>query len=222
MNSRLIAAIAAALLALLGIGAVVYYANSANSRAFNGAELVSVYRTTQAVSANATAEEVQNSVSQVRLPTNAVGKDAVRDLADIQGLKTTVPLIEGEVLVKGRFDKGGSSAASGSSLPKGLQEITVPFTTATAGNVSAGQRVGIILVGDSGDDGLAARMFAQNVLLTGVETIGDQKLVTFAANGELATQIAAAAQGGQMRLTLQNADSTKDGGKSIKVQSLVK
>jgi pilus assembly protein CpaB len=221
MNSRVLAAIAAAVLALVGIGAVVYYANSANSRAFGGAQLKSVYRATGDIHANATAEEVQEKVVAVRVPNSAVGKGAITNLADIQGLKTTVPLVEGEILVKSRFDEGGSSAASGSAVPKGMQEITVPFTAANAGKVSAGQRVGIIVVGDGGD-GTAARMFAQGVLITGVEASGEGMLVTFAANGQLSTQIAMAAAGGQMRLTIQNDDATKDGGKSVEIQSLVK
>ena len=220
MNSRVIAAIAAALLAVIGIGAVVFYANTANSRAFNGASLVTVYRTTQSVDANATADEVKNRVEQVRLPNNAVGKDAVRELADIQGLKTTVPLVEGEILVKGRFDSAGSSAAAGSTVPKGLQEVTITLSADAAGNVSAGQRVGIIVTTD-GDGAVATRMFAQSVLVTQVVE-GDGKLVTFAANGKLATQIAAAVQSGPVRLTIQNDETTKDGGDAVKAPSLVK
>ena len=220
MNSRVIAAIAAAILALVGIGAVVAYASGANSRAFNNATLVTAYRTTAEIGANASPEDVQASVEEIRLPQSALSNDAVKNLADIQGLKTTVPLVPGEILVKARFDKGGSSAVAGSAVPKGLQEVTISLGADAAGNVAPGQRVGIILTAEA-DGSAATRMFAQSVLVTNVVD-GDGKLVTFATNGKLATQIAAAAQGGAIRLTIQNDDSTKDGGDSVKAPSLVK
>lgn len=221
MNSRVLAAIAAAVLAFVGIGAVVMYAASAQTRAFDGATLIPVYRTTGDVNANASAEEVQKNIEEVRLPTSAVPKGAIRELADIQGLKTTVPLVAGEVLVTGRFDAGGSSAASGSAVPKGMQEVTIALGADAAGSVAAGHRVGIILSAEDSDGKPTSRMFAQSVLVTAVSGT-DGKFVTFAANGTLATQIAAAAQGGAIRLTIQNDDSAKDGGESVKSQSLVK
>ena len=221
MNSRVLAAIAAAILAFVGIGAVVMYAASAQTRAFGGATLVTVYRTTAEVNANSSSEDVQASIEEVRLPTSAVPEGAIRELSDIQGLKTTVPLIPGEVLVEGRFDKGGSAAASGSSVPKGLQEVTIALGVDAAGSVAAGHRVGIILSAEDSEGKPTSRMFAQSVLVTSV-TGTEGKFVTFAANGKLATQIAAAAQGGAIRLTIQNDDSVKDGGESVKSQSLVK
>lgn len=222
MNSRVLAAIAAAVLALGGIGAVVFYAAGAQNRAYDGATLVSVYRTTADVSANATAEEVGNAVEEVRLPNAAIPKGAVRELADIQGQKTTVPLVAGEILVTGRFDEGGSSSASGSTVPKGLQEITVPLGLDTSASAASGQKVGIIVSGETPDGDPVARMIAQNVLVTSVVEAGDGRLVTFAANGALSTQIAAAATYGQIRLTLQNDDTASDGGKSVNAKSLVK
>lgn len=221
MNSRVIAAIAAAVLALVGIGAVVFYAAGAENRAFGGATLVTVYRTTDEVSANASADEVKDVIEEVRLPNAAVPKGAIKQLADIEGLKTTVPLVAGETLVEARFDKGGSSAASGSDLPKGLQEVTVALGPDTAGAVNAGHRVGIIVTAETSDGNQAARMIAQSVLVTGVAEGGDGKLVTFATNGRLATQIAAAARFGQIRLSIQNEDTEKDGGNAFDARRLV-
>ncbi len=222
MNSRVIAAIAAAVLALVGIGAVVVYAAGAQNRAYGGATLVSVYRTTADINANASAADVKNSIEEVRIPNAAVPKGAIRELADIEGLKTTVPLIAGEILVSGRFDAGGSAAASGSTVPKGLQEITIALGPDTAGNISAGQKVGILVTAETTDGGQAARMIAQEVLVSAISEGGDGKLVSFATNGTLATQIAAAARFGQIRLTIQNDDTTKDGGKSFDARNLVK
>lgn len=220
MNSRVIAAIAAAVLAAVGIGAVYAYASGANSRAFDNAALVGVYRVTGEIGANASAEDVQAKVETVRVPKAAIPSDAVTSLSNIQGLKTTVPLVTGEILSKSRFSESGSSGTAGSAVPKGLQEVTIALGADAAGNVAAGQRVGIILTAE-GDGAAATRMFAQSVLVTNVSE-GDNKLVTFAASGKLATQIAAAAQGGTIRLTIQNDDTNKDGGDSVKAPSLVK
>ena len=51
INKRVVAAIAAAVLALLGIGSLVIYAHDANDRAFEGTQLVSVIRVVNEVPA---------------------------------------------------------------------------------------------------------------------------------------------------------------------------
>lgn len=224
MNSRVIAAIAAAVLAIVGIGAVVVYAAGAQNRAFGGATLVSVYRTTADIGANASSDEVQGNIEEVRLPTAAVPKGAIRELSDISGLKTTVPLIAGEVLVAGRFDEGGSSAASGSAVPEGLQEITVSLPLDAAGSVTAGIKVGVILMAETDDEPARplARMVAREILVTGVADSGEGKLVTLATNGKLATEISGAARWGGIRLTVQNDDTDDDGGNAADIRRLVK
>ncbi len=227
MNGRVIAAIAAALLAILGLGAAAVYVSGADARAFDGAALTKVFVVQQGIPADADAGAVSGSVAVVELPQKSVAVDAVTDLAQIEGKLTTVPLVPGEQLIESRFDEAGSAGkASGGAVPKGLQEISVALDPATAGGsaVQVGTKVGIIatLAADGKDP--RSKMFLQNIPVTGVsagtETGGG--IVTLAVTGEQATQIAAAAQAGAIRLTAQNAQTDRKSGGAVSAGDLVK
>lgn len=224
MNSRVIAAIAAALLAVVGLAAVVVYASSANKRAFEGAEMVKVYRVTAEVPANSDAETVEKSVEAVSLPNSAVAKGAIRNLATLEGLKTTVPLVEGEQLIESRFDESGSQVTTKSNVPEGLQEVavTVDAAAGVSEKIDTGVRVGVIATAEADDD-RRGQMVAQNILVTGVKRNDDGTMVvTLAVNTSQATQVAVAAQFGQVRLSVQNDKTDRSGGTSVEVGSLVK
>jgi len=224
MNSRVIAAIAAAVLAVIGIGAVVAYASSAKSRAFEGAELVKVYRVVSDLGANADSATVSDNVELVSLPNAAVAKGAVKDLKAIEGLKTTVPLVAGEQLLDSRFAKEGAKAAAKANVPDGLQEIAVTLDAAAGvgERVDEGVRVGIIATFEEGED-KRSRMFAQNIMVTNVKSNEDNSMVvTLAVTTSQATQVAAAAQFGQVRLTVQNDKTSRDGASAVDAGNLVK
>jgi len=227
MNSRVIAAVAAAVLAVLGIGATVVYAAGANDRAFDGATMTSVYQVVADVPADTDAASLGDAVAVVKLPTKAIAKGAVTNLQDLEGLKTTIPLVAGEQLLASRFDKAGAAGASGGSgVPDGLQQVSVSLPTDAAGGpaVVAGTRVGVLAtVAPGEDEAPVTRMFAQDVLVTDLMAAGDGGVVTLAVNGELATQITAVvSQGGTIRLTAQNANTKRDGGKPVRAGTLVK
>ncbi|GAA3544470.1 hypothetical protein AFL01nite_16670 [Aeromicrobium flavum] len=224
MNSRVIAAIAAAVLAIIGIGAVVAYAASAKSRAFDGAELVEAYRVVSDLDANADSATVADNVELVKLPNAAVAKNRVTDLKDIEGLKTTVPLVAGEQLLSTRFDKEGAKAASGAKLPDGLQEISLSLDAAAGvgERIDENVRVGVIATVEKGED-KRSRMIAQNVLVTHVKSNEDNSMVvTLGVTTSQATQVAAAAQFGQVRLTIQNDKTKRDGASAVDAGNLVK
>lgn len=224
MNSRVIAAIAAALFAIIGIGAVVAYAASAKNRAFEGAEMVEVYRVVNDLAANADSATVGDNVEAVSLPNASIAKGAIRDLKTIEGLKTTVPLVAGEQLLESRFDKEGAKAASAANVPEGLQEISVSLDAAAGigERIDEGVRVGVIATVEKGED-KRARMIAQNLLVTNVKSNEDSTMVvTLAVNTTQATQVAAAAQFGQVRLTVQNDKTNRDGAAAVDVGNLVK
>lgn len=224
MNSRVIAAIAAAVLAVIGIGAVVAYAASAKNRAFEGAEMVEVYQVVNDLDANADSKTVADNVELVSLPNAARAKGSVTDLSSIEGLKTTVPLVAGEQLLESRFDKEGAKAASEANVPDGLQEISVALDAAAGSGdrIDEGVRVGVIATVENGDD-KRARMIAQDILVTNVKSNEDTTMVvTLAVNTTQATQVAAAVQFGQVRLTVQNDKTSRSGASSVDVGNLVK
>lgn len=230
MNKRVIAAIVAAVLAMAGLAVVTAYVSGANDRAFAGASMVTVYQATKAIPADASSEMVLQSVEEVRLPAKGISADAVRHLSDLEKLRTTVPIVPGEVLIAGRFDADGSSSSAGSSrIPTGMQEISLSLEPAAAvgAAVQAGSKVGLIATITPPGDGATplTRMFAQDVLVTDVSGMsgGESGIVTFAVDGPLATQITAViAQGGSIRLTAQNPETAKDGGVSVDARTLVK
>ena len=224
MNSRVIAAIAAAVLAIVGIGAVVAYAASAKNRAFEGAELVKVYRVVNDLAANADSATVSDNVELVSLPNASIAKGSIQDLKAIEGLKTTVPLVAGEQLLESRFAKEGAKAASKANVPDGLQEMSVSLDAAAGvgERIDEGVRVGVIATVEKDDD-KRSRMIAQNVLVTNVKSNEDNTMVvTLAVNTSQATQLAAAAQFGQVRLTVQNDKTNRDGASAVDVRTLVK
>lgn len=224
MNSRVIAAIAAAVLAIVGIGAVVAYAVSARNAAYDGAEMVQVYRVTADIDANADASTVGDNVEQVSIPNSAVAKNTIRDLKEIEGLKSVVKLIAGEQLIKDRFDKEGVKAAADVTVPKGKQEVAVLVDSAAgvSERIDNGVKVGVIGLFEQ-DDKKRGRMFAQDVLVTDVMKKEDGTMVvTLAVDTQQATQIATATQFGQVRLAVQNDETSRSGASSVEAGTLVK
>lgn len=230
MNGRVIAAVAAALLAILGLGASALYVSGANARAFDGATLSKVFVVQKDIPADADAAGIADSVAVVEIPQKSVAVGAITDLAEIEGLRTTVPLVTGEQLLKTRFDAAGSAGStSGAGVPKGMQEVSLLLEPANAGGstVKAGTRVGVIVttVPDSESKQALSKMFLQNILVTGVSDGSEAAaggIVTLAVTGPQATQIAAAAQAGVIRLTAQNPDTDKNAGGSVAAGELVK
>jgi len=229
MNGRVIAAVAAALLAILGLGATALYVSQADARAFEGATLSKVYVVQKEIPADADAAAVADGVAVVEIPEKSVATGAVTDLAQIEGKRSTVPLVIGEQLIKARFDEAGSAgASSGAGVPKGMQEVSLQLEAANAGGsaVTAGTKVGVIVTtapdGDSKQ--MLSKMFLQDIPVTGQAPSPDgaNVIVTLAVNGQQATKIAAAAQLGVIRLTAQNPDTSKDAGGPISAGDLVK
>lgn len=146
-RKRVAAAVIAVLLAVLGVGALVVYTNSAQERAFQGTETIEVLRVTEIVPAGTKASDIKDKVEEVKLPRAAVPSGIVTDVDDLGAKVTTATLVPGEVLVTARFT--GSAALKGSGaieVPKGLQEVTIEVsaTRAVGGTVQPGDFVGVI------------------------------------------------------------------------------
>lgn len=223
MRTRMFAAIAAGILALIGVAAMVAYANGAQDRALDNAEMVSVYRAVAEIPAGTAASELGSNVELVELPKLAVAENPVSDLARIDGDVTTGALYPGEQLVEGRFAAPGA-AAGAEGIPEGLQLVTVslPSDRATGGVIAAGTRVGLLSTAN-GDKGLTSNMFAQNVLVSKVDGGEQGALVTLAVDGKLATKLAGVVDGGgTLRLTVQNEKTNRDAGGPFVASNLVK
>lgn len=229
MNKRVIAAVAAGVLALLGILVLVLYAQGANDRAFDGAKLVPVVRVTQDVKAGTTATDLADQVEVVKLPDESVPSGALTGLDQVSGMSTNASLQAGEVLLKSRFAAPGDAAggAGDNAVPKGLQEVTIALDAerSVGGTVKAGDTVGVIVTTEGGTN-----VVLNQVLVTKVQASlggGDGAAVTGSmvsvAVGALdAERLVHGQKWGVVWLTLQNADTDTSGSKPITLEDVLR
>lgn len=224
MNKRLIAVIAAALLAVLGIGVLVFWAQGAREQAFEGAELKSVVRVTAVVPSGTDVADLAASTEVVELPADSIPGGAVTDLADVQGLSTTSELQPGEVLLEARLGTAGEREA-GVDVPAGMQEvaITLDAQRTVAGEIKPGNKVGVIGSFEAIGEGSASKytqLLLNDVLVTKVSSsVSEESItgltVTVAVLTRDAERIVFAQEWGRVWLTLQNADTQMSPGTTI-------
>lgn len=221
MKKQVIAALAAALLAVLGIVALVKYANDADERAFEGAELVAVVQATADVPAGTPVSDLSESVTTAKVPRAALVPGALTTLDDVQGKVTGVALVPGDQLSTVKLSD--EVAATASTLPKGMQELTIPVAGArlVGGAVAPGDTVGVF----SSYDGMTANPINGLLILridNGVVGENDAAgtLVTVAVKTLDAEKIIHTMEFGKIWLTKQNDDTDTDGGKTITTEDV--
>jgi hypothetical protein len=185
MRIRIIGAILALVLAVVGAIVVVIYVRDADVRAANGAELVAVYIVESPVPAGTAGEEIAEFVEVERLARNSVHPEHVTSLRALEGLVTTISLLPGDQLVSGRFADPADLAAQGNVIvPDGLQEVTLalPVEQVVGGAIRGGSTVGVVVTVQGEDFGATTKFALQDVLVTRVQA-GDN-FVPPSANDE--------------------------------------
>lgn len=153
MKSRLIAGIAAALLAILGIVLVFAYASGADSRAMARLEPVDVLVTTAKVPEGTPVESMGELVALQSLPRAAVPESAVKSLEGLAGKVTATELAAGEQLLEQRLVDPATLQVPGSvPVPEGQQEVTfsVEPQRIVGGKLVAGDTVGLFVSFEAG------------------------------------------------------------------------
>ena len=148
MKRRVVAAVAAVVLAAVGGLLLLGYVGAADERAMADLEPVTVLVATKPVPEGTTAEDLGASVEVRRLPGVAVAPGTAAALADLRGLVTTTTLQPGEQLLRSRFaDPAALKADQGLVVPKGLQQVSVQLEPERAlnGNLAPGATVGVFL-----------------------------------------------------------------------------
>lgn len=180
MPRRIIAAVAAVLLAVFGSVVIVSYVRGADSRAQAGEQLVDVLVVGSDVAAGTSAGDLGGRVSVERVPSRLRAADAVADLSEIKGQVATANLVPGDQVVKARFAETAALAPEGTVLaPEGTVEVSMALDTqrAVGGNLRAGDKVGVQLTdGPSGGGDVSAHSVFQifrDVLVTRVIAPGD-------------------------------------------------
>ncbi|MCW2752195.1 MAG: cpaB [Aeromicrobium sp.] len=233
MKKRATAAIAAGVLALLGVLVLVLYAQGANDRAFKGAAMVSVVRVTQNVGSGTSATDLGSSTEIAKLPEASVPDGAVTNLSQVAGLSTNASVQKGEVLLRSRMAAAGDRGKGNTSVPKGFQEVSIALDAqnSVGGTVKVGDRVGVIATGPfSGSDSQVTGFALDQVLVTKVQSAlgaGDKSnltstMVTLAVKELDAEKVVHAQKWGTIWLTLQNADTDTSGSKLITGKDVLK
>lgn len=148
MRRRLLAALAALVLVVVGTVVLLGYAREADRRAMAGLEPVDVLVVDEPVPAGTPAEELRPLVRTELLPAKAAAPGRVQSLDDLAGRVTTVDLEPGEQLLAGRFASPDELPAAGTvEVPAGLQEVSVLLEPqrSIGGRLAAGDTVGIYL-----------------------------------------------------------------------------
>lgn len=148
MKSRLIAGIAAVVLALIGAAMVFNYAGGAEARAMQNLEPVEVLVVQAGVPAGTPVTELEASLVTERLPRTSVAASALKDLTSSQGLVTAIDLVPGEQLLQERLvDPTELEKPNSVEVPDGFHEvsITVEPHRIAGGKVSAGDVVGVFM-----------------------------------------------------------------------------
>ena len=148
MKSRLLAGVAAVVLAIVGAILVVSYAQGADSRAVKDLDPVSVLVVQKAIPAGTPTAALQAFLTTQELPGTAVSKSALKNLDGQGGKVTSVELLPGEQLVAERLIQPEELKASGAvEIPKGLQEVSFQLEPqrVVGGRIAAGDHVGVFI-----------------------------------------------------------------------------
>ena len=170
MRIRIIGAIIALVLAVVGGVVLFLFVSGAEQRALGGAQLVEVYIVTETIPAGSTADTIAERIEVDQLPAMAVLDDRVTSLDQLEGLVATTELIPGEQLIRGRFQDPDVLAAQGDvPVPEGLQEVTIalPVQRVVGGAITPGSKVGIVV--SIGRDGGTTQFVYNRVLVTRVQ-----------------------------------------------------
>jgi pilus assembly protein CpaB len=167
VKSRLLAGIAAIVLAIVGAMLVFSYAQGADQRAVKNLDPVPVLVVTKAIPAGTPVESMTASVATEQLPGSAVSDSAIESLDGSKGKVAAVDLVPGEQLVKERLIAPAELEVQGSvKIPAGLQEVSFQLEPdrVVGGRLAPGEYVGIFVSLDEG--GLEDKAVKETTKLT--------------------------------------------------------
>ena len=125
MNRRVLGVVLALVLAALVTWAIVQYVRSADDRAREGMELVTVLEVERTVPPGTPAQEVDDYLTTADVPRDNVAEGALADLGAVSDLVTATELLPGEQVLASRFITAETLLArSQFAVPPGLLEVT--------------------------------------------------------------------------------------------------
>jgi Flp pilus assembly protein CpaB len=225
MKTRIIGAILALVLAVVGAFVLVTYVRGADARAAEGAELTDVYIVDAEVPQGTAGDGIQEFVRLDQVPERNVNEDRVTDLADLDGLVALADILPGEQLLTSRFAEPAVLAAQGEvPVPAGMQEVTIPLAVhrVVGGEVTAGSTVGVLYSSNTDartrETGIAVTQFMFHRMLVTRVTPGTTVAVGDggSANSEVSTiMVTLAATTPQVERLVFSAEQQEDGAGGI-------
>jgi pilus assembly protein CpaB len=146
VRRRLIAALAALVLAATGTVVLLAYVRGADARALAGTRTVDVLVVDQPVPEGTPAEELAELVRTEQLPAKAAVPGVVTDLDELAGRVATADLQPGEQLLAARFGAPEDLSVPGTvAPPAGTSEVSVLLEPqrAVGGRLAAGDEIGV-------------------------------------------------------------------------------
>jgi pilus assembly protein CpaB len=145
---RLIAVIAAMLLAGVGAVLLLAYVGAADRRAMAGMETVKVLVVEKRVPEGTPAEKLGGLVTAKTLPVKAVATGTLSSLEPIRGRVATTDLQPGEQLLASRFvDPASLVDPDVVKIPKGMQQVSLALESQRilGGEIKPGATVGVFV-----------------------------------------------------------------------------
>jgi pilus assembly protein CpaB len=125
VNRRVLGVVLALVLAAVGTWAIVQYVRSADERAREGTERVTVLEVERTVPEGTPAEALDEYLTTTDVERDNVAAGALADLDPVAGLVTATELVIGEQVLASRFVTEETLAARSSfDVPPGLLEVT--------------------------------------------------------------------------------------------------
>lgn len=153
MKTRIIGAILALVLAVLGAFVLVNYVRGADARAADGAERAEVFIVETEIPSGTPGDRIAEYVTVDTMPVRNIAEGAVDDLAVLEGTVADAVILPGEQLLEARFVDPAVRAAQGTvDVPAGMQEVSfaLPVQRMVGGSVVPGSTVGIVVTTASG------------------------------------------------------------------------
>lgn len=146
MKRRMLTAVLAFVLAVLGTIGVLAYVRGANNRALQGMKAVSVLVAQQGIPSGTTASTAlrDGMLTQERLPASSVPPNALPNIDGLESLVTSSTIHQGELLLRPMLVQK-AQATGGVAIPQNKLAVTVQLClpAAVAGYVHAGSQVAV-------------------------------------------------------------------------------
>lgn len=238
MRRRVIAAIVATLLALIGATLIAAYVASADARALAKLEPTPVLVVTTEIPTGGTLVVGENA--EVReIPLVAVVPGALAAADPVADLVAAGSIVPGEQLVPQRFTTRENLSGDVVEIPPELVQVTLllPPERVLGGKLVAGDTVGIVLsvspdVGPYWSQTILHRALVGRVQAAEQVTTGEQQkedaaapppgaqYITLAISSADAERVVWGAEHGTLWLTLERVGSTVDGTKRVDVENV--